>query len=327
MTVGAAASAEGSDPVAAAATKVAIVGDRPILPPPETFDAPALPPAPPPSRLTAAAAPSGGVWAVIIGIDDYPGSRSDLRASVADANDVDAALAAYGVAADRRLVIRDRQATAATITAALRWLVQHSSSDATAVFFYAGHVRKVDGREAMVGADGRLVRDVDMAHELRDLAARRTWIAMAACYSGGFTEVLGPGRILTAAAEANRLAYENGSYGRSYLVEYMVRRAMIHGEAADSIEQSFMWTVDQLRRDHPNRVPVQYDQADGLLQLGPPPPRTGGAAPPPPPPEQQPAPAPEEQPDASGDNPYGPPPEDDDPCVVRFGTLVGCGDD
>jgi hypothetical protein len=131
-------------------------GDVAIEPPPERFDAAPATAAPPPPQLAAPIAPSGGVWAVIVGIDDYPGAGHDLRASVNDANDVDAALAAYGVPSDRRLVLRDKQATAAVIDASLRWLVDHASADATVVFFYAGHVRKVStGRERSWAATGR----------------------------------------------------------------------------------------------------------------------------------------------------------------------------
>ncbi|MGH8998416.1 MAG: hypothetical protein ACRDY7_03400, partial [Acidimicrobiia bacterium] len=45
----------------------------------------------------------GGVWAVVVGIDDYPGESADLSAGTADAKDVSRALAAYGVPADRRM--------------------------------------------------------------------------------------------------------------------------------------------------------------------------------------------------------------------------------
>jgi hypothetical protein len=253
---------------------------------------------------------------VIIGIDDYPGGRSDLRASVRDANDVDAALAAYGIPGNRRLVLRDTQATAAVIADALRWIVDRAGPDATAVIFYAGHVRKLGpGSEAIVAADGQLVTDSTMADLLRPLAARQTWIAMASCYAGGFTEVLADGRILTGAAGADALAYENSTYGNSYLVEYMVDRAMLEGRAGTSVEQSFAWAHAELRRDHPSRVPVQYDQLDGELRLGPPPPPADS-----PPPRHAPAEAPPSSPPPE----EAPPPEEDDSCLVTIGSLVGC---
>lgn len=296
--------------------------DVPIAPPPATFDAPAAPAARPPAALRSAATPgpSGGVWAVVIGIDDYPGSRSDLRASVNDANDVDAALAAYGVSGDRRLVLRNTQVTAGTIADSLRWLVARAGSDSTAVFFYAGHVRKLGaGSEAIVAADGQLVTDVAMADLLRPLAAKQTWIGMASCYAGGFTEVLAPGRILTGAADADSLAYESSSFARSYLVEYMVRRAMIQAQAPGSIEQSFAWAADALRNEHPDRVPVQYDQVNGELHLGAPP-KTAAPAPASPPPSGG-----GSQPSPADDEPEDPPKRDEDGCVVRLGSLVGCG--
>ena len=295
--------------------------DEIVIAPPETFDAPPEPTAPPPAVLRAASvAPGPGVWAVMIGIDDYPGTRYDLRSAVADALDVDAALARYGVPGDHRLLLTNRQVSAATVGAALDWLVARAGPGSTAVFFYAGHVRKLERTtEAIVGADGNLFTDAEMAWRLGGLQANRTWIAIAACYAGGFTEALAPGRVLTAAAGANSLAYENGSYGRSYLVEYMVRRAMLQGRADRSVEAAFAWAAAELRRDHPNRVPVQDDRADGEVTLGrpqgppqpaPPPPRQGPTreSPPPPPPEP-----------GSGDGGR------QQSCAVKLGTLVTCG--
>ena len=301
----------------AAGTAAAAGGDVAIAPPPATFDAPAATAAPPPpTLLSAAGSETGGTWAVVIGIDDYPGRGSDLRQSVRDANDTDAALAAYGIPAERRVLLRNTQATAGVIADSLRWLVGRAGPDATAVFFYAGHVRKVgSGAEAIVAADGNLVTDRMMADLLRPLAARQTWIALASCYAGGFDEVLAPGRILTGAAGANSLAYENSAYGNSYLVEYMVGRAMREGHAAGSIEQSFAWAHEALRRDHPNRLPVQYDRLDGELRLGPAPAPT---------PQQQPS-SPPPPPPSNPDQPPPPPPDDrDDDCVLTIGSVVGC---
>jgi hypothetical protein len=291
-----------------------------IAPPPVAFDEPAAAPAAPPAALTAPAmSRQGGVWAVVIGIDDYPGRHSDLRASVADANEVDLALARYGVPGDRRLVLRDTQASSTTISDSLRWLVAHAAPDATVVFFYAGHVRKLSSRtEAIVAADGNLVTDATMASLLAPLASHKVWIGMASCYGGGFDEVLAPGRILTGAADANSLAYENSSYGHSYLVEYMIKRAMNQGQAPNSIEQSFAWAADALHRDHPNRMPVEIDDLPGDLALGHAPPR---ATPPP-------APTSGGGGTGSGGSPPPPDPGSDpgnpDSCVITIGSLVHC---
>jgi hypothetical protein len=247
-------------------------GDVAIAPPPDTFDAPPAPAAPPPAALRSPASSSGarggGVWAVIIGINDYPGSRSDLRSAVNDANDVNEALAGFGVPGSQRLLVRDRQATAGVVLAAADWLVQHAGPDATAVFFYAGHVRKLSSStEAIVAADGRVVTDGQLASALSGLAARRAWIAMAACFGGGFDEMLAPGRVLTAAADADHLAYENASYGRSYMVQFMVREAMIERRAPDSVQSAYEYARAQLSAQYPGRVPVEYDRAGAPVIL------------------------------------------------------------
>lgn len=301
-------------------TVLAAAGDRPILPPPDRFDAPARPAAPPPRALQGGAPagpPTGtGVWAVIIGINDYPGTRADLRSAVADARDVDEALARYGVPAHQRLLVRDRQASAAVVRAAVAWLVRNAGPSATAVFFYAGHVRKLGrGREAIVAADGGVVDDTELAARLAGLRAAETWIGMAACYGGGFTELLGPGRVLTAAAGADELAYENEGFGRSYLVEYMVRRAMIQRAAPTSVQAAFGWARDAIARDYPGRVPVIADSSDGdvdLRQPGYAPAPAGGAGSPPP---RQPAP---------GAPPSSAPPPREDACADLMLGIVSC---
>jgi hypothetical protein len=264
-----------------------------------------------------------GTWALVIGINDYPGDRYDLRSAVNDANDVNDALAQLGVTGDRRLVLRDTQAGAGTIRAAVDWLTAHAGPDATMVFFFAGHVEKLaPGREALVGADGGLVQDDELASMLDRSPARRAWIGIAACFAGGFTEVVRPGRILTAAAGADDVAYENTTFGRSYLVEYMVRRAMLQ-QGITTVEGAFRWAVAALQQDYPNRQPVEFDDIGGDLDLKVPPPPppsdggsgagapSGGGTPPrtPPPPTYDPTP---------------PPPKPDDGCANLTVGVVRC---
>ena len=247
--------------------------EAPIAPPPAQFDGP--PPAAPalPATLVAGppALPAGGagLWSVVIGIGDYPGTSHDLAYTGNDAADMDAALARAGQPASQRVDLRDGQATGATMLRAFDWLVAHAGPDSTAVVFYAGHVRKLGGStEALVGADGRVVSDREMAAHLAPLRASRTWIVMAACYGGGFTETLAPGRILTAAAPANSLAYETSTYHRSYLGEYLVHRGMLEGLGGPTVQSAFAYATEELRREHPNRMPVEFDQAGGPLTLG-----------------------------------------------------------
>jgi hypothetical protein len=261
-----------------------------IVPPPaNSFGARHHVPSPaelPPTRY-GDVSPSSGTWALLIGINDYPGMRYDLRSAVNDMEDVDEALRRRGVTADRRMLLRDGQATAGVIRAALDWLSAHAGEDATLVLFYAGHVQQLGGgTEAIVGADGEVVTDAEVAALLDRSPSKRGWIGIAACYAAGFTEVVRPGRVLTAAAPANALAFENDAFGRSYLVEYMVRRGML-GAGITTVEAAFAWAAAELQRDHPDRVPVQFDELQGDLDLTVPPPGSdpapgsaGGTSPP-----------------------------------------------
>lgn len=261
-------------PEAAAVATVAPAppGDVPMTPPP-SFEGAHVAAATVPVALRdpqfAGVVPSGGTWSVVIGIDRYPGGSHDLAGAVNDASDLNAALAADGVPGDHRLLIRDEQATAGVLRASADWLVAHAASDATATFFYAGHVRQLsDGSVAMVGADGGLFTNGELADRLQGLRAHFTWVAIAGCYGGAFASVLGPGRILTAAAPAGQLAFENENFHRSYLGEYMVHQGMLEGRApGTAIQAAFAYAQAALRRDYPDRVPLEYDDAGQPVDL------------------------------------------------------------
>ncbi len=167
---------------------------------------------------------------------------------------------------------------------------RHAAPDAVAGFFYSGHVRKSNaGNEEIVTSDGSSVSDSQLANALSRVVATRSWVGIAACFGGGFTEVLRPGRVLTGAAGANSLAYENSSIGRSYMVYYMIRQAIIQGRAASTVQTAFSYAVDRISQEHPGKEPVQIDNGNGALDLRPP----GGTSrtpnnPDPPPPSSSP---------------------------------------
>jgi len=252
----------------------------PITPPPADLrgePAPAVPVAEPFGRSGRAV--DGEVLALVIGIDDYPGDGSDLGAAVADADLIDAALAGFGVPAGNRVVLRDGQAHRAQVVAAIRALVARADRGSTVVLAYAGHVRKVGtGREALVTADGGLITDEELATMLAPSRAPRMWVVLATCYAGGFTEVLGPGRILTGAASADALAYESPGFHASFLVHHLVREGWLEGRAGPSVQSAFAYADDRIAATRPERRPVQIDELGHDLVLGPGDPSAGSAA-------------------------------------------------
>lgn len=248
-------------------------------------------PAPPVRGFSpTSAAPMGQVFAVMIGIDDYPGRRHDLSSAAADASLVDQALAGFGVPDGNRVVLRDGQATRAAVVSAISDLVAQEGPGSTLVLAYAGHVRKLSRHtEAMVLADGGLLTDRELADLLAPVS-QRMWLLLATCYAGGFTEALAPGRILTGAAGEHQLAYENRSLGASYLVHYLVREGWLEGAAGPSVQEAFDHASAALAEEHPDRMPVQINPDGTDIRFRPvaPPARTsppGGDRPPPESPE------------------------------------------
>lgn len=239
----------------------AITGDGAVVVPtaaaPMAVEAPALEP------------DGERVWAVIVGIDDYPGTSHDLRSATADAADLATALAGFGVPRDHVITLFDHQAGTAELLGAVDWLVANAGPEDTAVFLFAGHVRDLGyGTEAMVTADSGWITDWFLAEAFEDLRARDAWFVVAGCYGGGFDELLGPGRVLTAAAAPGQLAFESDAYGRSYFAEFVLRRALVEGAAGfPTVQAAVGWGAAQLAEHHPDRQLWHHDAAGHTIWL------------------------------------------------------------
>jgi hypothetical protein len=266
-----------------------VVGDVAITAPDEFVGAVPEPPTatPPPTLDATPAAQRGGTYAVVVGVNDYPGRRYDLQAASPDALLVDQALEGFGVPVGNRVLLRDGQATAATVRAALRQLAASGDEHSTLVFAFAGHARKLDhDTEELVFADGETITDAELADLLRATRAKHVWLLLDSCYSGDFTEALAPGRVLTGSAAAGRISYENRRLKASYLSHFLVRKGWLEGKATGaSVQAAFDYADAAIARRYPNRRPVEIDMAGEPLVLGPGSPKTSTPVVPAPPPE------------------------------------------
>ena len=272
VTAGVAATgAPTSPPVPATAPPGTVAPAPPTTSPPAPARVATTPPAPrtaPPPATPGQPAPApqlaGGTWAVVIGVNDYP-RAADLHFAEADAQDVATALSGLGTQADHLRMLTGAAATGPAVRAALDWLVAHAGPDALAVVFFAGHVRRLGpGSEGLGLADESVLADSELAERLAGLHARRAWITVAACFGGGFTEVLAPGRVLTGAAAAGENAYETTEFDRSYLVRYMIREALIERRSAPTVQDAFAYAAARQRHDF---RPVQFEMDAPVMDL------------------------------------------------------------
>ena len=293
---------------------------------------------------SAAGAP--GVYALVVGINDYPGTDRDLRSAVADADVMVKALNRFNVPPSNILELLDGQATGSAIANGVDWLVNVAGPDSTAVFFYSGHGRKVtSSTEAIVGSDGVAIADYALASMFAPLQARDAWFVIAACYGGGFDELVEPGRIVTAAADRNSIAWENDSFGQSYLGEYLVRRGLLEGKAGGpTVQQAFSWAQASIQKDAPDRTLTQFDAStapislDGVARTTVPPtapverdyPAAGPGPAPPAGPQPPPSSQPPTQPAPTSPPPTSPPPTTSSPPTTApppppCGNILGLG--
>lgn len=173
---------------------------------PDTAAAPALKsapdvPAPGATTDTPAAPATGGVYILVVGIDDYPGNEDDLESTHADVALIRTVLAErFAVPPSHVRTLLDRRATRAAIIAGFREHLARAGPTGTAIFYYSGHGLRLadnagfpddegDGRDEAIyvwgaGERGAVVLDDEIGLLADDLGARRTLLILDSCFSG-----------------------------------------------------------------------------------------------------------------------------------------------
>jgi hypothetical protein len=140
--------------------------------------------------------------ALCVGINDYPGTSSDLKGCVNDANDWEAELKRRGYSVTKLL---DAQANRAGMVAALTALIQGARDGDTLVFTYSGHGSWLpdenhdegDGRDEMLCphdvASGQYLLDDDIYDIfVRKPAGATLFMISDSCHSGTVARLAPP---------------------------------------------------------------------------------------------------------------------------------------
>lgn len=149
--------------------------------------------------------PSGGRYALVVGIGDYPGAGSDLRAPVRDARAMaDLLVGRFGFDRENVALLTDTDATRANLANGILQHLGQAGPDGVAVFFFSGLGTRMDADLGLTGAmdadssrqgDGALVvhgygdeasvlLDDELAYLLGALEAGRTVVVLDTSFEG-----------------------------------------------------------------------------------------------------------------------------------------------
>jgi len=153
-----------------------------------------------------------GRYALLVGIDDYPGTGSDLRGPVEDARIMERALVErFGFDPANVVTLNDSDATRANIA---QGIVQHlgqAGPDGVAVFFYSGHGTQIGENIGLTGSldpeprgegdeaiyiygqsyESSVILDEELGYLIESIDAGRALVAVDACFSGEITRASG----------------------------------------------------------------------------------------------------------------------------------------
>lgn len=142
-----------------------------------------------------------GQYAVLIGIDDYPGTRADLASCVVDTMEMRRVLVdVLGFRPENIVVINDNEATREHIIAAIRGHLGQASSGGAAFLYFSGHGIQLDsnvgddddepdGKDEAIyvwGHDTRssVIVDEELGTLISGLAAGKKVVVLDSCHSG-----------------------------------------------------------------------------------------------------------------------------------------------
>lgn len=176
-----------------------------------------------------------------VGVSDYE-RTSDLANTDDDATELYALLQRQGVLHPSSVVLTNRQATRAAVTAAFRRIAAAAGPNDLFLFLFSGHGDQVDVPVSAEELDGRAetielfdapMRDAEFAPLFNSVRARMSFLALDSCYAGGFRNLVNrPNVIGMFSSEEDLTSLVASRYQAGGFLSYFLRVGM-GGEADD----------------------------------------------------------------------------------------------
>jgi hypothetical protein len=144
------------------------------------------------------------VLAVAVGVSDYE-RMSDLEHTDKDATELLGSLRRAGLLHPASVVLTNKQATKEAVRSALTRAAQAAGPDDVVMFFFSGHgdqvdvprnARELDGRAETLELFDTAMRDTELETLLAGIDSRMLLVAIDACFSGGFRNVVNRPNVL-----------------------------------------------------------------------------------------------------------------------------------
>jgi hypothetical protein len=144
------------------------------------------------------------VLAVAVGVSKYE-RLSDLENTDKDATELLGSLRQAGLLHPASVVLTNKEATVDGVRSALRRAAQAAGPDDVVLFFYSGHgdqvdvernARELDGRAETMELFDAPMRDAELETLLGGINSRMLLVAIDACFSGGFRNVVNRPNVL-----------------------------------------------------------------------------------------------------------------------------------
>ncbi|MEZ5960419.1 MAG: caspase family protein [Hyphomonadaceae bacterium] len=135
------------------------------------------------------------VYAVMVGISDYPGTGNDLPLTAEDARKLQQALQRQGTLAPESLTLIDGQATRAGLRQAFQRVAAAAGPDDLFLFFYSGHGNQVRTQVSATEPDGKnetiemvdgSITDDELSEMFQQVRSNTALVILDSCFSGGF---------------------------------------------------------------------------------------------------------------------------------------------
>ena len=181
------------------------------------------------------------VIALLVGVSDYE-RTSDLPNTDDDATELYATLQRGGLLHPASVVLTNREATTAAVTAAFRRIAAAAGPNDLFVFMFSGHgnqlnvppsAGELDGRAETIELFDAPMTDAQFAPLFRSVRARMSLLVLDSCYAGGFRNLVDrPNVVGMFSSEEDLTSLVASRYRAGGFLSYFLRQGFA-GEADD----------------------------------------------------------------------------------------------